>query len=199
MKFEFTKEQDILSKIEATKTLIKSLQDNLQKMEDNLAVLRATGAEEIIDSYIKVLKTTPEKSTYNITINTDHSDIISAQELVKKINVDYNQRKIEWGKFTIPNTPKIIGVTYSPNENGSKDVTLSWEYNDVKHIDGFMISCGVNEFDETSVVVESDKRNYTFTCVPLDFNKKFSIKAYREVNKGIDPSGILCSKVDKFI
>ena len=184
----------------------------------------------------KIVEITFDFETSSISLNVSNAKKIRTLEdrlkeafyTIKKVNTDYNARKEDWMKTAInfnkrndrikdkPTNPTLIrgsSVSHIENDNGSVNLTLSWEYpdnnitgKDADNIDGFyiyMYASPVNEpyifgssmVKETKVPLNFDSRSYTFPNVTSNYYYTLGVRAYRYVDEDINKEGILLSDI----
>lgn len=147
---------------------------------------------------------------------------------VKKNDTDYNVRKEDWMKTAVnfnarndrikdkPTNPTLASdssVSHIENDNGSVNLTFSWDYPDNKvtgkdadNIDGFYVYMyassvsdpyifGSSMVKETKVPLNSDSRSYTFPNVTPNYYYTLGVRAYRYVDEDINSEGILLSDI----
>ncbi|UXO88734.1 DUF7359 domain-containing protein [Bacillus safensis] len=170
------------------------------------------------DSSISVTLTNGKKPK---SIEQEWSDMLYRN---KKASTEFNTRKIDYDRLatnynarndrisTLP-SPPIIGmksVTHKVNENGSVDISVSWNYptsdEDKYNIDGFIVHCypdtssdtylfGASLAKEQRISVRYDKRIATFSSqVPTKYFT-FGVQAYRNVETSISSNGVLLSDI----
>lgn len=143
---------------------------------------------------------------------------------VDKASTEFNTRKIDYDtlatnynarndRISIPPSSPTIGmksVTHKVNENGSVDISVSWNYptsdEDKYNIDGFIVHCypdtssdtylfGASLAKEQRISVRYDKRIATFTSqVPTKYFT-FGVQSYRNVETSISSNGVLLSDI----
>ncbi|MEM5028869.1 hypothetical protein WKH33_07615 [Priestia sp. WB3] len=151
-------------------------------------------------------------------------DFIQLLYKVDKASTEFNTRKIDYDTLATnynarndrisiaPSSPTIgiNSVTHKVNENGSVDISVSWNYpnsdEDKYNIDGFIVHCypdtssdtylfGASLAKEQRISVRYDKRIATFTSqVPTKYFT-FGVQAYRNVEASISPNGVLLSDI----
>ncbi|MEH7758238.1 DUF7359 domain-containing protein [Bacillus pumilus] len=151
-------------------------------------------------------------------------DFIQLLYRVDKASTEFNTRKIDYDtlatnynarndRISIPPSPPTIGVksiTHKTNENGSVDISVSWNYpssdEDKYNIDGFIVHCypdtssdtylfGASLAKEQRISVRYDKRIATFTSQVPTKNFTFGVQAYRNVETSISSNGVLLSDI----
>ncbi|AVM24340.1 DUF7359 domain-containing protein [Bacillus pumilus] len=151
-------------------------------------------------------------------------DFVQLLYKVDKASTEFNTRKIDYNRLTTnynarndristPPSPPTIGmdsVTHKVNENGSVDISVSWNYptsdEDKYNIDGFIVHCypdtssdtylfGASLAKEQRISVRYDKRIATFTSqVPTKYFT-FGVQSYRNVETSISSNGVLLSDI----
>ncbi|WP_144459051.1 DUF7359 domain-containing protein [Bacillus pumilus] len=151
-------------------------------------------------------------------------DFVQLLYKVDKASTEFNTRKIDYDtlatnynarndRISIPPSPPTIGVksiSHKVNENGSVDISVSWNYptsdEDKYNIDGFIVHCypdtssdtylfGASLAKEQRISVRYDKRIATFTSqVPTKYFT-FGVQAYRNVETSISSNGVLLSDI----
>lgn len=151
-------------------------------------------------------------------------DFIQLLYRVDKASTEFNTRKIDYDtlatnynarndRISIPPSSPTIGmksVTHKVNENGSVDISVSWNYptsdEDKYNIDGFIVHCypdtssdtylfGASLAKEQRISVRYDKRIATFTSqVPTKYFT-FGVQSYRNVETSISSNGVLLSDI----
>lgn len=151
-------------------------------------------------------------------------DFIQLLYRVDKASTEFNTRKIDYDtlatnynarndRISIPPSPPTIGlksVSHKVNENGSVDISVSWNYpttdEDKYNIDGFVVHCypdtssdtylfGASLAKEQRISVRYDKRIATFTSqVPTKYFT-FGVQSYRNVETSISSNGVLLSDI----
>ncbi|MCM3365893.1 hypothetical protein HKK70_09385 [Bacillus safensis] len=154
----------------------------------------------------------------------DDDDFIQLLYKVDKASTEFNTRKIDYNtlatnynarndRIPIPPSPPTIGlksITHKVNENGSVDISVSWNYptsdEDKYNIDGFIVHCypdtssdtylfGASLAKEQRISVRYDKRIATFTSqVPTKYFT-FGVQSYRNVETSISSNGVLLSDI----
>lgn len=170
------------------------------------------------DSSISVTLTNGKKPK---SIEQEWSDMLYRN---KKASTEFNTRKIDYDRLatnynarndrisTLPSPPTIgmKSVTHKVNENGSVDISVSWNYptsdEDKYNIDGFIVHCypdtssdtylfGASLAKEQRISVRYDKRIATFSSqVPTKYFT-FGVQAYRNVETSISSNGVLLSDI----
>ncbi|MFP3418102.1 phage tail protein [Bacillus sp. SIMBA_154] len=170
------------------------------------------------DSTISVTLTNGKKPK---SIEQEWSDMLYRN---KKASTEFNTRKIDYDRLatnynarndriSTPPSPPTIGmnsVTHKVNENGSVDISVSWNYTtsdeDKYNIDGFIVHCypdtssdtylfGASLAKEQRISVRYDKRIATFTSqVPTKYFT-FGVQSYRNVETSISSNGVLLSDI----
>ncbi|MGJ3416485.1 hypothetical protein AAZR19_10060 [Bacillus sp. Je.9.29.b] len=170
-----------------------------------------------------------DDSSISITITNgkkakEEDDFIQLFYKADKASTEFNTRKIDYDKLatnynarndriSIPPSPPTIGVksiSHKVNENGSVDISVSWDYptsdEDKYNIDGFIVHCypdtssdtylfGASLAKEQRISVRYDKRIATFTSqVPTKYFT-FGVQAYRNVETSISSNGVLLSDI----
>ncbi|WP_342501311.1 hypothetical protein NSQ11_06080 [Bacillus sp. FSL W7-1582] len=170
-----------------------------------------------------------DDSTISVTITNgkkakEEDDFIQLFYKADKASTEFNTRKIDYDtlatnynarndRISIPPSPPTIGVksvSNKVNENGSVDITVSWNYptsdEDKYNIDGFIVHCypdtssdtylfGASLAKEQRISVRYDKRIATFTSqVPTKYFT-FGVQAYRNVETSISSNGVLLSDI----
>lgn len=170
-----------------------------------------------------------DDSSISITITNgkkakEEDDFIQLFYKADKASTEFNTRKIDYDKLatnynarndriSIPPSPPTIGVksvSHKVNENGSVDISVSWNYptydEDKYNIDGFIVHCypdtssdtylfGASLAKEQRISVRYDKRIATFTSqVPTKYFT-FGVQSYRNVETSISSNGILLSDI----
>ena len=175
-----------------------------------------------------------ESPSIDVTIsNTDQlndtqNKLKRAFYTIDKVNTDLNSRKINWNAVAnnfnlrndrvkeIPALPVIKSMSHTPNDNGSVNLVLNWDfpvYNETKdnkhNIDGFIIylyhdtsdetyQFGSQMVNETMVYPMHTIRSYTFPSVPANLYYTAGIRSYRRVDPDINSGGILMSEIVRF-
>ncbi|MEH7760052.1 phage tail protein [Bacillus pumilus] len=151
-------------------------------------------------------------------------DFVQLLYRVDKTSTEFNTRKIDYDILatnynarndrisTPPSHPTIDikSVSHKVNENGSVDISVSWNYptsnEDQYNIDGFIVHCypdtssdtylfGASLAKEQRISVRYDKRIATFTSqVPTKYFT-FGVQAYRNVETSISSNGVLLSDI----
>ncbi|MEM5009229.1 GH25 family lysozyme [Niallia taxi] len=154
---------------------------------------------------------------------TDEERVAEALYKIDKVDTDYSKRKRNYNamltNFNIrndrisakPSNPSNLTITHKINDNGSADLTVSWNYSDYEktkkdadNIDGYtvyMYSDVTNEryvfgstiAKETTVPVNSTIKSYTFPSVPPNRFYTIGVQAYRSVDEDIASEGFLLS------
>ncbi len=170
-----------------------------------------------------------DDSSISVTITNgkkakEEDDFIQLFYKADKASTEFNTRKIDYDKLatnynarndriSIPPSPPTIGVksvSHKINENGSVDISVSWNYpssdEDKYNIDGFIVHCypdtssdtylfGASLAKEQRISVRYDKRIATFTSqVPTKYFT-FGVQAYRNVETSISSNGVLLSDI----
>ncbi|PRS29874.1 DUF7359 domain-containing protein [Bacillus pumilus] len=170
-----------------------------------------------------------DDSSISITITNgkkakEEDDFIQLFYKADKASTEFNTRKIDYDKLatnynarndriSIPPSPPTIGVksvSHKVNENGSVDISMSWNYptsnEDKYNIDGFIVHCypdtssdtylfGASLAKEQRISVRYDKRIATFTSqVPTKYFT-FGVQSYRNVETSISSNGVLLSDI----
>ncbi|MGE1143912.1 DUF7359 domain-containing protein [Bacillus pumilus] len=170
-----------------------------------------------------------DDSSISITITNgkkakEEDDFIQLFYKADKASTEFNTRKIDYDKLatnynarndriSIPPSPPTIGVksiSHKVNENGSVDISVSWNYptsdEDKYNIDGFIVHCypdtssdtylfGASLAKEQRISVRYDKRIATFTSqVPTKYFT-FGVQSYRNVETSISSNGVLISDI----
>ncbi|PRS77183.1 hypothetical protein C6Y03_00980 [Bacillus sp. LNXM65] len=170
-----------------------------------------------------------DDSSISVTITNgkkakEEDDFIQLFYKADKASTEFNTRKIDYDKLatnynarndrisTLPSPPTINAksVSHKVNENGSVDITVSWNYptsdEDKYNIDGFIVHCypdtssdtylfGASLAKEQRISVRYDKRIATFTSqVPTKYFT-FGVQAYRNVETSISSNGVLLSDI----
>ncbi|MCY7579474.1 DUF7359 domain-containing protein [Bacillus altitudinis] len=171
----------------------------------------------MIDASISITITNGKKAK-------EEYDFIQLFYKADKVSIEFNTRKIDYDKLatnynarndriSIPPSPPTIGVksiSHKVNENGSVDISVSWNYpsseEDKYNIDGFIVHCypdtssdpylfGASLAKEQRISVRYDKRIATFISqVPTKYFT-FGVQAYRNVETSISSSGVLLSDI----
>ncbi len=107
-------------------------------------------------------------------------------------------------------------ITYRYNDNGSVDITVTWQYpnyeetnNDAHNIDGFELFLYTDTTSDTHVfgsnlaaydknTVSYQSRTYSFTGKVSNKWYTMGIRAYREVDPDINPARIIYSEIVSF-
>lgn len=202
--------------------------DIIKIRHDKLNILIKTKVSQIVFDFdnisINVTITSLKK------IDNDLEKIKRAFYTINKVNTDYNSRKINWSKIannfnarndrlsetpTKPTIP-INGISKTINDNGSANITLTWNYpnytatsKNEDNIDGFLIYLhsdltntpyifGSQMASETIVDVIYTSNSYTFPSVPPNLYYTIGIRAYRSVDNDINPDGIIMSDIVVF-
>ncbi|MEF3086443.1 DUF7359 domain-containing protein [Bacillus altitudinis] len=170
-----------------------------------------------------------DDSSISITITNgkkakEEDDFIQLFYKADKASTEFNTRKIDYDtlatnynarndRISILPSPPTIGVksvSHKVNENGSVDISVSWNYptsdEDKYNIDGFIVHCypdtssdtylfGASLAKEQRISVRYDKRIATFTSqVPTKYFT-FGVQAYRNVETSISSNGVLLSDI----
>ncbi|WP_178930191.1 DUF7359 domain-containing protein [Bacillus altitudinis] len=170
-----------------------------------------------------------DDSSISVTITNgkkakEEDDFIQLFYKADKASTEFNTRKIDYDMLatnynarndrisTPPSSPTIgmKSVTHKVNENGSVDISVSWNYptsnEDKYNIDGFIVHCypdtssdtylfGASLAKEQRISVRYDKRIATFTSqVPTKYFT-FGVQAYRNVETSISSNGVLLSDI----
>ncbi|MCY7479806.1 phage tail protein [Bacillus safensis] len=170
-----------------------------------------------------------DDSSISVTITNrkkakEEDDFIQLFYKVDKASTEFNTRKIDYDmlatnynarndRISIPPSPPTLemnSVTHKVNENGSVDISVSWNYpisdDDKYNIDGFIVHCYPDTFSDTylfgaslakeqRISVRYDKRIATFTSqVPTKYFT-FGVQAYRNVETSISSNGVLLSDI----
>ncbi len=170
-----------------------------------------------------------DDSSISVTITNgkkakEEDDFIQLFYKADKTSTEFNTRKIDYDRLatnynarndrisTLPSPPTIgvKSVSHKVNENGSVDISISWNYptsdEDKYNIDGFIVHCypdtssdtylfGASLAKEQRISVRYDKRIATFTSqVPTKYFT-FGVQAYRNVEASISSNGVLLSDI----
>ncbi|WP_336749843.1 DUF7359 domain-containing protein [Bacillus altitudinis] len=170
-----------------------------------------------------------DDSSISITITNgkkakEEDDFIQLFYKADKASTEFNTRKIDYDtlatnynarndRISIPPSPPTIGaksITHTVNENGSVDISVSWDYptsdEDKYNIGGFIVHCypdtssdtylfGASLAKEQRISVRYDKRIATFTSqVPTKYFT-FGVQSYRNVETSISSNGVLLSDI----
>ncbi|MCP1148036.1 MULTISPECIES: phage tail protein [Bacillus] len=170
-----------------------------------------------------------DDSSISVTITNgkkakEEDDFIQLFYKADKASTEFNTRKIDYDRLatnynarndrisTLPSPPTIgvKSVSHKVNENGSVDISISWNYptsdEDKYNIDGFIVHCypdtssdtylfGASLAKEQRISVRYDKRIATFTSqVPTKYFT-FGVQAYRNVEASISSNGVLLSDI----
>lgn len=149
--------------------------------------------------------------------------LINALYTIDKVNTDYSKRKTNWNSiatnFSIrndrisakPSNPTNLTVSHKINDNGSADLTVSWNYNDYEktkkdadNIDGYIVYMYSDTSNERyvfgSTIAKETRRgiiystkSFTFPSVPPNRFYTLGVQAYRDVDDDINSEGILFS------
>jgi phage minor structural protein len=216
--FEIVEEQHNWNKM--------SIGDIIRVKHPKLGIDVKTTITEIVFNY--------DDGTIQLTIsNTKRPENIqqkfqNAFYKINKLNTDYNKRKINWNNVATnfdnrndrisvkPSNPQSSTIDHKQNDDGSVDLTVSWNYPDytktkldADNIDGFILYLysgsnedeyvfGSNIAKETYIAVSSEKRTYTFSSVPSNLYYSIAVKSYRDVDDDIASDGILFSDLILF-
>jgi phage minor structural protein len=211
--FEIVEEQHNWNKM--------SIGDIIRVKHPKLGIDVKTTISEITFNY--------DEGTIQLTIsNTKRPESViqkfqNAMYKINKLNTDYNKRKINWNAIATnfenrndrisvkPTNPQSSTISHKENDNGSIDLTVSWNYpdyittkSDADNIDGFILYLhsnstsdeyvfGSNIAKETYIPISSEKRTYTFASVPSNLYYSMAIKSYRHVDDDINSDGVLFS------
>ena len=184
----------------------------------------------------KIVEITFDFESSSISLNVSNVKKVKTLEdrlkeafyTIKKVNTDYNTRKEDWMKTAInfnsrndrikdqPTNPILksdSSVSHVTNDNGSINLTLSWDYpdhnitgKDADNIDGFYVylySSNISDpyifgsamAKESRVPLNFATRTYTFPNVPSNSYFTLGIRAYRYVDEDISREGILLSDI----
>ncbi|MER3123515.1 phage tail protein [Bacillus altitudinis] len=170
-----------------------------------------------------------DDSSISITITNgkkakEEDDFIQLFYKADKASTEFNTRKIDYDtlatnynarndRISIPPSPPTIGaksITHTVNENGSVDISVSWDYptsdEDKYNIGGFIVHCypdtssdtylfGASLAKEQRISVRYNKRIATFTSqVPTKYFT-FGVQSYRNVETSISSNGVLLSDI----
>lgn len=158
-------------------------------------------------------------------INSNMNWINKLMYTIQKNDKDYTKRKVEWNKiatnFNIrndrisakPSNPIFKNLTHVENDNGSVNLTISWDYSDYKitnndsdNIDGFIVYLYSNDknetyifgskmVNETKISMNFSESKYTFPSLPSNKYYTLGVQAYRMVDEDINSEGILLSDI----